>query len=148
MWCWRGKKREKDKIVILIYCWRDMDQNYLHLKDIRAYVMAFHLSDYVWKIVVGWEWFAKKTAGVQYVTAIDSMSANIAEGFGRYTKKDKIKFYRYSFGSMRESMDWTQKALRRQLLTQDQYSHIMEELQKLPREINHLIKYTESKLTI
>ncbi|MCK4639103.1 MAG: four helix bundle protein, partial [Bacteroidales bacterium] len=26
--------------------------------------------------------------------AADSISANIAEGFGRYHKKDKIKFYR------------------------------------------------------
>lgn len=36
----------------------------------------------------------------QIINAIDSISANIAEGFGRYGKKDKIKFYYYSFGSV------------------------------------------------
>ena len=76
------------------------------------------------------------------------MSANIAEGFGRYGKKDKIKFYRYSFGSMKESQDWTQKALTRKLITQEQYQYIFNELVKLPRELNSLIKFTNEKLAI
>jgi len=85
---------------------------------------------------------------VQYIRAIDSISSNLAEGFGRYGKKDKIKFYRYSFGSIKESQNWTQKALIRKLITKDQYRHIMEKINKLPREINHLIKYTNEKLSI
>ena len=31
---------------------------------------------------------------VQYIRAIDSISSNLAEGFGRYHKKDKIHFYK------------------------------------------------------
>ncbi len=116
------------------------------MSDVGAYKIAFHLSNYVWDIVVKWEYFAKKTVGEQFVRAADSISANIAEGFGRYSKKDKIKFYRYSFGSLKESFDWNQKAKVRGLFSDEQYNHIFSELDKLPREINYLIKFTNERL--
>lgn len=122
--------------------------NYLKLNDIQAYTTSFQLSNLVWQIVIKWKQFEKDTIGKQYVRAIDSISANLAEGFGRYTKKDKIKFYRYSFGSLTESQDWTQKAITRKLLTQEQHQNIIQEIQKLPYEINTLIKYTNDKLKI
>ena len=90
---------------------------YLQLNDIDCYKRALNLSNYVWDIVIEWEWFAKKTVGVQFVTAIDSISANIAEGFWRLGKKDKVKFYHYSLGSVKESLDWNEKAKIRKLLT-------------------------------
>ncbi len=125
-----------------------MEDKYLKLNDISAYKISFHLSNYVWDIIINWDYFAKDTVGKQFVRAIDSVSANIAEGFGRYNKKDKIKFYRYSFGSLKESLDWNEKAKIRKLLTEEQYSHILEELSKLPKELNYLIKFTNEKLAI
>ncbi len=122
--------------------------NYLMLNDISAYKISFGLSNYVWGIVVKWNYFEKDTVGKQFVRAIDSISANIAEGFGRYSKKEKIHFYRYSFGSLKESQDWNEKSKIRNLLNPEEYKHIFEELTKLPREINYLIKYTDEKLKI
>lgn len=121
---------------------------YLKLNDIEAYRIAFALSNYVWNIVIKWEHFAKKTIGSQFTDAVDSISANIAEGFGRYTKKDKIRFYRISFGSMYESLDWNEKAKVRKLISEGEYNHIFSELQKLPKAINSLINYTNTKLKI
>ncbi len=120
--------------------------NYLKLNDLNSYKVAYNLSNYVWDVVVKWDYFSKDTIGKQWVRSIDSISANIAEGFGRYGKKDKINFYRYSFGSMKESQDWTLKAKTRKLIDEKQYDYIMEELEKLPREINYLIKFTNDKL--
>lgn len=125
-----------------------MEKKYLRLNDINAYKISFNLSNYVWNIVVMWNYFAKDTIGKQWVRALDSNSSNIAEGFGRYGKKDKIKFYRYSFSSIKESMDWAQKAKVRKLITEEQYQYIMGELNKLPREINSLIKFTNEKLEV
>ena len=79
---------------------------------------------------------------------MDSVSANIAEGFGRYGKKDKIRFYRIAYGSMTECLDWNEKAKVRKLITKEEYDYIFNELQKLPKSINSLIKYTNEKLTI
>ncbi len=121
---------------------------YLTLNDISAYRIAFELSNYVWDIVIKWDNFAKYTVGKQFTEAIDSVSANISEGFGRYFKKDKINFYRYSKGSVSEGTDWNNKSSVRELLTQIQYDHIKQELDILPREINNLIRFTDQKLKI
>jgi four helix bundle protein len=123
-------------------------KNYLQLNNISAYRISFCLSNYVWRIVVNWDYFNKDTIGKQFVRAVDSVSANIAEGFGRYGKKDKIKFYRYSFGSVKESLDWNEKAKIRKLLNQEQYNFIFNELNGLSKEINSLIKFTNQKLSI
>ena len=123
-------------------------KKYLELNDITAYTIAFNLSNYIWDIVIKWDYFAKDTVGKQLVKAIDSASANIAEGFGRYFKKDKINFYRYSYGSIDESIDWIAKANKRGLLKESEYNHINEELKKLPKEVNHLINFTNEKLSI
>ena len=125
-----------------------MEKKYLTLNDLKAYTDAFQLSNEVWDIVAAWKYFAKDTVGKQCVRAVDSISANIAEGFGRYTKKDKMHFYRYSYGSITESLDWVEKSKRRKLLTDAQYESIMQKLNVLPREVHHLIKFTNENLTI
>ena len=125
-----------------------MTKKYLQLNDINVYKTAFNLSNFVWDVVIKWNYFAKNTVGEQFVKAMDSISANIAEGFGRYSKKDKIKFYRYSNGSLKECFDWNQKSKKRKLLSDKEYDYIFEELQKLPKELNQLIQFTNQKLTI
>lgn len=98
-------------------------KKYLQLNNISAYKKAFHLSNYVWNVVLAWERFPRDTLGKQFVRAVDSVSANIAEGFGRYTKKDKTNFYRISFSSIKESLDWNEKAKARKLINKEQYDH-------------------------
>lgn len=124
------------------------EKKYLKLNDIEAYKISFHLSNYVWEVILKWDHFAKKTIGSQFVNAVDSISANIAEGFGRHFKKDKVNFYRYSKGSLKESFDWNEKARVRKLITEEEYKFIFAELDKLPKSINSLIKYTNEKLSI
>ncbi len=59
-------------------------KKYLKLNDIEAYRIAFKLSKQVWDIILKRDYFAKDTVGKQFVKSVDSISANIAEGFGRY----------------------------------------------------------------
>jgi four helix bundle protein len=118
----------------------DESKKYLKLNDIEVYRIAFHLSNYVWNIVLKWDYFAKKTVGEQFVTAIDSISANIAEGFGRYSKKDKIKFYRYSFGSSKESYDWNEKSKIWALISLEEYNYIFSQLDFLPKKYKFIDK--------
>ena len=123
-------------------------KNYLQLNNINAYKISFNLSNYIWGIIARWDYFTKDTMGKQFARAIDSISANIAEGFGRYGKKDKIKFYRYSYGSIKESLDWNEKSKIRNLISAKQYNYIFQELNQLPKELNSLIKFTNEKLSI
>jgi four helix bundle protein len=122
------------------------EKRFLKLNDIDAYKISFHLSNYVWDVVLKWDYFEKKTIGSQFVNAVDSISANVAEGFGRHFKKDKVNFYRYSRGSLKECLDWNEKAKVRKLVSDAEYVYIFGELEKLPKLINYLIKYTNEKL--
>jgi four helix bundle protein len=58
-------------------------KKYLQLNDISAYKQSLSLSNYIWDIVSKWDYFSKDTVGKQFVRAADSISANIAEGFGK-----------------------------------------------------------------
>jgi four helix bundle protein len=46
----------------------------------------------------------------QLYRSVGSISANIAEGYSKASKKDQARFYEYSLGSARESRDWYFKA--------------------------------------
>lgn len=104
--------------MLFLVCGPMQERKHLQLNDLEAYKVAFALSNFVWSRVEQWDYFAKKSIGIQFVTAIDSVSANIAEGFGRYGKKDKINFYRYARGSVYECLDWNEKSRVRKLLVQ------------------------------
>jgi four helix bundle protein len=123
------------------------NKKFLKLNDIETYRIAFKLSNHVWDIVLKWDYFSKDTIGKQFVKAVDFISANIAEGFGRYFKKDKVKFFRYGVGSLYEYLDWNEKSHVRKILSEEEYSTIFSELIKLPKAINSLILFTNKKIT-
>jgi len=124
------------------------EKKFMKLSDVEAYRIAFRLSNYVWDLVITWESFSKNHVGGQFVDAVDSISANIAEGWGRYGKKDKIKHYRIASGEVMECLDWNQKSKVRRLLNSNEYNFILSELKKLPKSINSLISFTNEKLKI
>jgi len=125
-----------------------MDKKYITLDNLSSYKRSFDLSNEIWFIAVKWDYFSKDTVGKQLVRAADSVSANIAEGFGRYSKKDKIKFYRISIGSLEESCDWVNKAFVRELLTEQQKNAFLNSFLNLKKEIYQLINFTQSRLKI
>ena len=110
----------------------------LKVEDLDIYQMAEELSDIVWNICIGWEYFAKDTIGKQLVRAADSISANLAEGHGRYHFKDRLNFCYYARGSLEETKSWLSKAIRRGLIASDN-SDINQIMQVLPRKLNAYI---------
>jgi hypothetical protein len=49
---------------------------------------------------------------------------------------------------MYETLDWNEKSKVRQLMPLADYNHILDVLQKLPKAINSLIKFTNNNLTV
>src|ERR1700692_873592 len=86
------------------------------LEKLKVYNIAEDFSDEIWNIVIKWDYFKKDTIGKQLVRAADSISANIAEGYGRYFYKESKQFYFYSRGSIQETKSWLSKCLRRELI--------------------------------
>ncbi len=118
----------------------------LTLDKISAYTISSTLSDDIWTIVSKWSVLAKKTIGDQLIRSTDSIAANIAEGEGRFFKKDKIKFFLQARGSCFEVIHWIEKAHIRELISDSEYQSIGDKLNQLPKEINFLIKNTDNNL--
>ena len=47
-------------------------------------------------------------ATAQLLTSVGSIAANIAEGYGRPTTADRVRFFSYALGSVREAVAWYQ----------------------------------------
>ena len=80
--------------------------------DLRIYNLAEMLSDKIWHQYDAWPIKAQRTIGYQIIDSSDSIAANIAEGFGRYTSPDKKRFYHFARGSFEETKCWLRKASR------------------------------------
>jgi four helix bundle protein len=115
------------------------------LEDIQVYQRAMEIGEEVWLVVENWEYFNKKTIGEQWVRAIDSVAANISEGYGRYFYKENKNFCRYARGSLTESKTWLQKAYTRKLVTQEIYEKQYQKLGELHFMLNAYIKSIGNK---
>jgi four helix bundle protein len=123
-----------------------MNNKFLGLNDISSYSLSNDISNRIWVIVINWPIFARKTVCEQIVKAVDSISANIAEGFGRYFKRDKVKFYYYARASVIETLTWLEKSFKRRLISKEEYFSLRKGLEILPRDINSLINFTYKNL--
>ena len=110
-----------------------------NLQDLEVYQLSERLADDVWKIVIQWDFFVKDTIGKQLVRAADSISANISEGFGRYSYKENIQFCYYARGSLYETRSWIKKAKKRSLITDDYYLSMENQLELLGKKLNAFI---------
>ena len=88
----------------------------MSLHSLRIYVKAEQLSDRIARIVEGWNEFHKKTLGLQIVRAADSVSNNIAEGYGRVSIGERVQFYLYADGSLQETVNCLRRAKGRLLI--------------------------------
>ena len=85
------------------------------VEDLEVFRISDELGEMVWNIVIAWDWFAKDTVGKQFVKACDSISADIAEGHGRFHFNGNRQFCYYARGSFEETKTWIRKAHRRSL---------------------------------
>jgi four helix bundle protein len=111
-----------------------------NLDELKVYQLTRKLGELVWKIVGRWSYSDKKNIGDQWTQSTDSISANIAEGYGRYYFNDSIKFYYYSRGSLYESYDWFTKAEERDLLKKGDRQKYRSIFCRIPKELSILIK--------
>lgn len=83
------------------------------LWGLDVYRLGFFIGDITWDDT---EVLRKnpstRDASDQIRRSLDSISANIAEGYSRSTGKDKARYFEYSLGEARESRDRIYKARR------------------------------------
>jgi four helix bundle protein len=116
------------------------------IEELEVYQKALMFSNMIWEIVVKWDYFKKKTVGDQLVRAADSISANIAEGYGRFHYKENLHFCYYARGSYEETKDWLRKSYKRNLITESEKDSIENFIVAFPKQLNSYIKYIKGCL--
>jgi four helix bundle protein len=109
------------------------------LDDLEVYLLAQQFSEKVWELVMRWESFPKWRIGSQLTEAADSISSNIAEGYGRYFFKQQILFCFYARGSLMECRSWLLKAKVRGLISETDYNSLIEDLRVIHAKLNGYI---------
>ena len=111
--------------------------------ELDVYNLAEELSDLVWNDFDKWNKKVQNTVGYQIIRASDSIAANIAEGYGRFTPADRRKFYIYSRGSFEETKTWLRKLIRRKVLNKSDASEYQIVIEKLGPKLNAFINSTK-----
>lgn len=109
-------------------------------QNLKVYQLAEELADELWDVVATWSIFAKDTTGKQLVRSADSIGANIAEGTGRYSYQDNKRFVRIARGSLYETQHWLRRAVRRNLLTQEQTARLRAIVKSLGPMLNAYLR--------
>lgn len=78
--------------------------------------------------------------------AANSITHNIAEGYGRYEKKDKTRFYKISRGSCYELISQALVAKGLKYIDPEISEALINENKDIIRELNSIIKTLESKM--
>ena len=78
---------------------------------------------------------------VQIREAAVSLTANIAEGYGRYSYQECIQFCRISRGSLSEILDHLYTALDEGYITRDRFENLYKKGKEIERAINGYISY-------
>jgi four helix bundle protein len=115
--------------------------SYHKIEDLEVYRLAEEFSNKIWDVVTKWDFFTKDTVGKQICRAADSISANIAEGYGRFHFKENKNFCYYSRGSILEVKSFLRKARHRKLVNQDEFTQLFEQLETIHLKLNSYIKY-------
>jgi four helix bundle protein len=112
------------------------------IHEMDVYQLAERLSDMVWEDYDRWPLKAKRTMGLQAIGSADSIAANIAEGYGRYTPSDRRKFYLYARGSFEETKAWLRKAIRRKIIADERGRDYKRTIDELGPKLNAFIRTT------
>jgi len=65
----------------------------MKLEELKVYELSMDIGERVWTIVEKWNYIEKDTVGKQLVRAVDSVAANLSEGFGRLSLQRFKEFH-------------------------------------------------------
>jgi four helix bundle protein len=118
-------------------------QNFIELKNLEVYQLSRKLSTIAWEIFCRMDFVDKKHIGDQFLRSVDSIGANIAEGYGRFHYLDKVKFYYNSRASHYEAFThWLELMAEREKISEDEFVTINQIASKLQVKLNNFITAT------
>ena len=113
---------------------------YIKLEDLELYKLSMEIGEEIWMLIKDWPTFSKFSLGNQITRSADSIALNISEGYGRYHYKENRNFCYYARGSAFETKTALQKAFKRELISEAQFSQLISKMDKFLYMLNQYIK--------
>lgn len=117
----------------------------MKLEDLEVYKLAREISGDAWEIYKDFPWETRKVIGDQFITAIDSIGANIAEGRGRFHFLDRNKFNYNARGSLIESIHWIELLTERGIVQKEKGEALKNKIEDLNHKLNNYINATKEQ---
>lgn len=108
------------------------------LWKLEVYRLGLFVAEIGWEDVVDLNKNSlTRDAADQIIRSLNSISANIAEGYSRSTGKDRARYFEYALGEAREARDRYFKA--RRVLKQEVILHRIKLLTQIVKMLNALV---------
>ena len=116
------------------------------LDKLKVFQKAVIISDSAWEIIKLIPKPFLYSTGDQFLRSADSVAANIAEGSGKYTFKDKRKYFHNARGSLIEARFWFMQICKRYNIPEDQKKLMDNAISDAGFLLNKYIKYLNSNI--
>lgn len=117
--------------------------NYKGYKELESYIQARELRMMISELVKEFPNHEKFQLVSQIVRCSRSVTANIAEGYGRYTFSDTRNFFIMARGSVTETMEHLQTAFDEKYISEDVLKAHEEKCELIFKLINGYIAYLD-----
>jgi four helix bundle protein len=118
-------------------------KKFIPLQDLEVYRLARRLSAMAWGIYQRLTFQQRKVWGDQMLSAVDSVGANIAEGYARFHFSEKSRFYYISRASLSEGVEhWIDLGFEREIVSIQEFESFSEIRLDIQVKLNNMIKST------
>ena len=112
--------------------------NIFGFENLAAYQRAMDLVDKVYDLMKGFPSEERYALCDQLRRAVVSVPSNIAEGLGRLSAKEQVRFIEISYGSLMEVYCQLSIAKRRRYITDSQFEELAKDVADIARPLSGL----------
>lgn len=113
----------------------------LRFEDMPVWQDSLDLAVLIYKITKSFPIEERFALTNQLHRASSSVSANIAEGFGRQTLKDRAHFYHIALGSLLETKNFIYLAQKLEYMKTDDADDIISKIDSVHKQITAILGY-------
>jgi four helix bundle protein len=121
----------------------EANKKFIPLQELEVYRMTRRLSSMAWVIYQRLAFQQRKVWGDQMLESVDSVGANVAEGYARFHFSEKARFYYISRASLSEGVDhWIYLGFERGVVFDQEFEQINKIKFDIQVRLNNMIKST------
>ena len=121
----------------------EANKKFIPLQELEVYRMTRRLSSMAWVIYQRLAFQQRKVWGDQMLESVDSVGANVAEGYARFHFSEKARFYYISRASLSEGVDhWIDLGFERGVVFDQEFGQINKIKSDIQVRLNNMIKST------